>query len=129
MRYAYYPGCSLDATARPYGESVDTVAKLLGMELVEIDDWNCCGATAYMNVNEILSFCLSARNLAQAHRSGDPIVTACSACFTNLRKTDAYMAESQDLRDKVDEALVQAGMHYDGGAVIKHFLNAVIEDV
>ncbi len=129
MRYAYYPGCSLDATARPYGESVDTVAKLLGMELVEIDDWNCCGATAYMNVNEILSFCLSARNLAQAHRSGDPIVTACSACFTNLRKTDAYLAESQDLRDKVDEALGQAGMHYDGGAVIKHFLNAVIEDV
>ncbi|MBZ5498830.1 MAG: CoB--CoM heterodisulfide reductase iron-sulfur subunit B family protein [Acidobacteriia bacterium] len=127
MRYSYYPGCSLDATALPYGESVHAVASCLGIDLVEIEDWNCCGATAYMNVNEILSFCLSARNLAQAHRNGDPIVTACSACFTNLRKTDAYLAESPDIKNKVDQALGEAGLRYDGGAVIKHFLQVVVE--
>ena len=68
MRYAYYPGCSLEATAKPYQESVASVAKTLGIELVELNDWNCCGATAYMSVNEVLSFCLSARNLSQAPR-------------------------------------------------------------
>ncbi len=129
MRYAYYPGCSLDATARPYGESVNAVAKLLGMDLVEIEDWNCCGATAYMSVNEILSFCLTARNLAQARRIGDQLVTPCSACFTNLRKTEVYLAESADIKSKVNEALGEAGMHYEGGAVVKHFLQAVVEDV
>jgi heterodisulfide reductase subunit B len=129
MRYAYYPGCSLDATARPYGESVNAVAALLGMELAEIEDWNCCGATAYMNVNEVLSFCLSARNLAQAQRTGDPIVTACSACFTNLRKTEVYLVESPDIKDKVNQALGEAGMRYEGGTVVKHFLQAVVEDV
>ena len=117
----------MDATALPYGESVHAVASCLGIDLVEIEDWNCCGATAYMNVNEILSFCLSARNLAQAHRNGDPIVTACSACFTNLRKTDAYLAESPDIKNKVDQALGEAGLRYDGGAVIKHFLQVVVE--
>jgi heterodisulfide reductase subunit B len=129
MKYAYYPGCSLDATARPYGESVNAVAALLGMELVEIEDWNCCGATAYMNVNEVLSFCLSARNLVQAHRTGDPLVTACSACFTNLRKTEAYLVESPEIKGKVNQALGEAGMHYEGGTIVKHFLQAVVEDV
>jgi heterodisulfide reductase subunit B len=129
MRYAYYPGCSLDATARPYQESVLAVAKLLGTDLVEIEDWNCCGATAYMSVNEVLSFCLSARNLAQARRTGDQVVTACSACFTNLRKTDVYLAESADIKEKVNQALGEAGMHYEGGTVIKHFLQVVVEDV
>ncbi len=93
MRYAYYPGCSLEATGKPYEESVAAVAKALGMELVELEDWNCCGATAYMSVNEILSFCLSARNLCQAKKTGDTLVTPCSACFTNLRKTETYLGE------------------------------------
>ncbi len=129
MRCAYFPGCSLDATGRPYGESVNAVAAALGIELVEIDDWNCCGATAYMNVNEVLSFCLSARNLSQAARTGGPLVTACSACFTNLRKTEAYLVKFPQLKDKVDQALAEGGIRYDGGVGAKHFLQVVVEDI
>ncbi len=129
MKYSYYPGCSLDATGRPYEESVSAVAKALGMELVEIPDWNCCGATAYMNVNEVLSFCLSARNLAQAAELGGPIVTPCSACFTNMRKTENYLQEFPELKRKVDAALGEAGMRYDGGVETRHFLQAVVQDV
>ncbi len=129
MRYAYFPGCSLDSTARPYGESVEAVASALGMELVEVDDWNCCGATAYMSVNEILSFSLSARNLCQASKTGGPLVTPCSACFTNLRKTEKYLAEFPEVKKKVDAALAAAGMRYDGGIEAKHLLQVVVEDV
>ncbi len=129
MRYAYYPGCSLHATARPYQESVAAVAGPLGMELVEIDDWNCCGATAYMSVNEVLSFCLTARNLALAAKTGDAVVTPCSACYTNLRKTEAYLAEFPEVKKQVDGALAEDGMRYDGGVASKHLLQAVVEDV
>ena len=129
MRFAYFPGCSMDATARPYGESVNAVASALGIELVEVDDWNCCGATAYMSVNEVLSFCLSARNLSQAGRIGETLVTPCSACFTNLRKTEAYLKEFPEMRAKVNTALAEAGMKYEGGVVTKHFLQALVEDV
>jgi heterodisulfide reductase subunit B len=129
MRYAYYPGCSLEATGRPYNESVLAVAKILGMELVELEDWNCCGATAYMSVNEILSFSLSARNLCRAKKTGDTLVTPCSACYTNLRKTEAYMVEFPAMKAKVDEALAEANLKYDGGVVTKHFLQAIMEDV
>ncbi len=129
MRYAYFPGCSLDSTARPYGESVEAVASALGMELVEVDDWNCCGATAYMCVNEILSFSLNARNLCQASKTGGPLVTPCSACFTNLRKTEKYLADFPDIKKKVDAALAEAGLRYDGGIETKHLLQVVVEDV
>jgi heterodisulfide reductase subunit B2 len=129
MRFAYYPGCSLDATAKPYDESVRAVAEALGMELVEVEDWNCCGATAYMSVNEVLAFCLSARNLSQASKSGDTLLTPCSACFTNLRKTEHYLVEFPEMKRKVDSALAEAGMRYDGGVVTKHLLQAVVEDI
>jgi len=129
MRYAYYPGCSLEATGRPYEESVAAVSKVLGIELVELEDWNCCGATAYMSINEALSFSLSARNLCQAKKIGDTLVTACSACYTNLRKTEAYLAEFPDLKSKVNTSLAEAGLSYDGGIKTKHFLQTVVEDV
>jgi heterodisulfide reductase subunit B2 len=129
MRYAYYPGCSLEATGRPYEESVAVVAKALGIELVELEDWNCCGATAYMSINETLSFSLSARNLCQAKKIGDTLVTACSACYTNLRKTETYLKEFPEIKGKVDVALAEAGLRYDGGITTKHFLQTVVQDV
>ena len=105
MRYAYYPGCSLEATGRPYQESVVAVSKTLGIELVELEDWNCCGATAYMSINEALSFSLSARNLCQAKKIGDTLVTACSACYTNLRKTETYLAEFPEILDEPQKTM------------------------
>jgi heterodisulfide reductase subunit B len=129
MKVAYYPGCSLHATARAYDESIRSIAGLMDLTLEEIDDWSCCGATAYMNVNEILSFALSARNLALAAKTGLPVVSPCSACYTNLRKTEKYLAEIPDIKRKVDEALAAGGLRYDGGVVSKHLLQVVVEDV
>ncbi len=129
MRYAYYPGCSLEATGKPSQDSVIKVAKALDIELVELEDWNCCGATAYMSINETLSFALSARNLCQAKKIGDTLVTACSACYTNLRKTEAYLVEFPEIKSKVDASLAEAGIRYEGGVATKHFLQTVVEDV
>jgi heterodisulfide reductase subunit B len=108
---------------------VAAVAKALEIELVELEDWNCCGATAYMSVNEPLSFSLSARNLCQAKKISNTLVTACSACYTNLRKTEAYLVDFPEMKMKVDAALAEAGLRYDGGIVTKHFLQTVVEDV
>jgi heterodisulfide reductase subunit B len=129
MKCTYYPGCSQHSTARGYEESIQTVAKPLDLELETLDDWNCCGATAYMSVNEVLSFCLTARNLSLAAKAGHPVVTPCNACFTNLRKTNAYMAEFPEVKAKVDEALGAGGMAYDGKTPTKHLLQVIVEDV
>ena len=82
-----------------------------------------------MSINEVLSFSLSARNLCQAKKIGDTLVTACSACYTNLRKTETYLADFPEIKSKVDTALAEAGLNYEGGIVTKHFLQTVVEDV
>ena len=84
MRYSYYPGCSLHSTGVAYDKSVRATFEALDAELVELEDWNCCGATAYMSVKETVACVVSARNLALAERQGLDLVAPCSACFTVL---------------------------------------------
>jgi heterodisulfide reductase subunit B len=129
MNYTYYPGCSAHASGRAYDESTRAVAPKLGITLTELPDWSCCGATAYMNVNEVLSFCLTARNLALAEKAENPVCTACSACFTNLAKTNAYLVKYPDLRAKVDAALAEGDLAYHGKVETKHLLDVVVRDV
>ena len=95
MRVSYYPGCSLEATARDYRESLEYVCRRLGIELAEIDDWSCCGATAAHSTDEFLSLALPARNLALAEQAGLDVVVPCPMCFNRLKTTEqALKAES-----------------------------------
>ncbi|MCX7920285.1 MAG: CoB--CoM heterodisulfide reductase iron-sulfur subunit B family protein [bacterium] len=129
MRYAYYPGCSLSATAKAYDISSKVVSKELGIEFEELEDWNCCGATAYLSVTELLSFTFSARNLALAEKMGLDIVAPCSSCFTILNKTNLYLAEYPDLKRKVDIALAEGGLKYSGNVKVRHLLDVYVNDI
>ena len=104
MKYLYYPGCSLESQAKAYDLSLRAVFKLLGEELLEIQDWNCCGATAYMSVKETVAFSISARNLAIAESMGGEVVAPCSSCFTILNKTNRYLKEEPALSPKQPKA-------------------------
>ena len=88
MRVSYYPGCSLEATARDYRESLEYVCRRLGIELAEINDWSCCGATAAHSTDEFLSLALPARNLALAEQAGLDVVVPCPMCFNRLKTTE-----------------------------------------
>jgi heterodisulfide reductase subunit B len=81
----YYPGCSLDGTSREFGESLVALARALGADLKEIDDWSCCGASSAHVVNSKLAVALPARNLALAEAQGfDEVVAPCAACYNRL---------------------------------------------
>ena len=84
MEYAYYPGCSLEATGRPYDVSLRLVFQRLGIGLKEIEDWNCCGATSYISMNKLTAYSLTARNLAYAERMGLDVCAPCSSWPTSL---------------------------------------------
>ena len=95
--YLYYPGCSLEGSARAYASSLAAIVAPLGIELHEIDDWNCCGATEYLTLSPLRGHALIARNLAlaESQRNGSStLVAPCSACYVNLSKTDHYFRES-----------------------------------
>ncbi len=98
MTLGLYPGCSLKGSSREYTESVFAVANACGIELLEIEDWNCCGATAAHNLNKELSLALPARILSLAEKQGmKEIVVPCAACYSRLTVTKHELAENQEL--------------------------------
>jgi heterodisulfide reductase subunit B len=105
------------------------VVELLDVELEELEDWNCCGATGYMSVNELLSFAISARNLVLAERVGKDLVTPCSACFAVLNKTEVYLKEHEDLKTKVERCLNAANLSYGGKVRVRHLLDIFVNDI
>jgi heterodisulfide reductase subunit B len=85
MRIGYYPGCSLHGTSREFDESLRAVAGALEVELVEVEDWSCCGATSAHATNHLLAVALAARNLALAETQGlDELLAPCAACYNRL---------------------------------------------
>ncbi len=131
--YLLYPGCSMETGAKAYHQSLAAIAAPLGLELAEIDDWNCCGATEYLGINLIPAYALISRNLALAARQGNgtrTVVAPCSACYLNLAKADHYMEERPILGERVNEALAAGGLHYEPGSLeIRHLLDVMINDL
>ncbi|MGB9698345.1 MAG: CoB--CoM heterodisulfide reductase iron-sulfur subunit B family protein [Thermodesulfobacteriota bacterium] len=85
MRISYYPGCSLQGTAVEYDQSLKAVAEKLGIELVELPDWNCCGASSAHALDFMLAKNLAARNLAMAERQSMDLLVPCAACYNRLQ--------------------------------------------
>jgi heterodisulfide reductase subunit B len=88
MKVSYYPGCSLEGSARDYRESVEGVCKRLGIKLVELEDWNCCGATAAHSLKHRASIELPGRNLVLAENAGNDLVAPCPMCFNRLKAAE-----------------------------------------
>jgi heterodisulfide reductase subunit B len=132
MKYTLYPGCSLEKNASAYMDSMLAVAKPLGIEFTEIDDWNCCGATEYISLNLMAAYSLIARNLALAAKQNgtQTLVAPCSACYLNLSKVDKYMGETPRLAENVNSALAAGGLAYKAGTVkTRHLLDVVVNDI
>ncbi|HUV53375.1 MAG TPA: CoB--CoM heterodisulfide reductase iron-sulfur subunit B family protein [Dehalococcoidia bacterium] len=128
--YTYFPGCSSsDGGAKAYGMSTEAIAKALDMELIELEDWNCCGSTPYSGVDELASLCNSARNLALAEKKGFDIVTPCSSCYVILKRTNQYLKEYPRLKAKVDEALAAGGLEYHGTVKPRHLLDVLVNEI
>jgi heterodisulfide reductase subunit B len=94
MRVSYYPGCSLEGSARDYRESVEGVCKRLGIELVELPDWNCCGATAAHSLKHRASIELPGRNLVLAEKVGSDLVVPCPMCFNRLKAAEKALLKA-----------------------------------
>lgn len=129
-RYAYFPGCSSsEGTAVAYGESIRAIAAPIGMELAELEDWNCCGATPYYSTNELESLCVGARNLALAEKTGLEMVTPCSACYSILNRVNSQLRGHAKVKAEVDECLAAAGLEYKGTVKVRHLFEAIYTDI
>ncbi|MCP4118409.1 MAG: disulfide reductase [Desulfobacteraceae bacterium] len=131
MNYTYYPGCSLSGSAMEYDVSTRAVMARLGITLTEIDDWNCCGATAAEAVSSLLCSALGARNLALAE-SMDPssdILVPCSACYLNLKKVEMERKENPELAKNLDIILAGEELAINNPPKVRHLLDVLVNDI
>ncbi len=120
MNVSYYPGCSLDGTAREYGESVEAVFKTLGIELQELPDWSCCGSSSAHVSNDKLSVSLAARNLHIAEKVGLDLVVPCAACYQRLKVAEKSLLEGEKIEG--------ISTDYEGRFAIKHVADFLWEN-
>ncbi len=126
MRYTFFPGCSLESTARDFHESTMALAKALDIRLDELPGWTCCGSTPAHSVDATLSVALPAKNLAEAAKLGRDMVVVCAACYSRLANANMVMKNDPEMRAKV-EAII--GMPYAGEVRVRHLLQVLTEDV
>ena len=119
MRVSYYPGCSLESTARDYDESLRAVFDVLGIELRELEDWNCCGASSAHITDDFLSMALPMRNLEIAEKENNDLLIPCMACFNRLKSAE---------KAAIGEIKTDVKTSYKGKIKIKHILDFLSED-
>jgi heterodisulfide reductase subunit B len=106
MRVGYYPGCSLEGTARQYDISAKQVCRSLGIELEEVPGWSCCGSSPALKMNRLLSTALSAHNLALMERQGvSEVVAPCPFCFRRLKSAQEEIGGDPALREEVQQII------------------------
>jgi heterodisulfide reductase subunit B len=128
MKYAYYPGCSLHSTGKDYDISAQAVCKALGIELHEIPDWTCCGASSGHSTSKLLSVALPVQDLLTAQEMGLDTAVCCAACYNRLRIANVTMmphSRADDLVSAVDEVI---GRPYRGEVGVKHLLEIVTKE-
>ena len=126
MQFSYYPGCSLHSTAVEYDQSVRAVFERLGVQLKDLEDWNCCGASSAHSLNRELALALPARNIAIAQEAGLDLVMPCAACYSRHKAADHVLRTGNGQRRRIEEI---AGFTYSGTVGVRPLLDVVCSDI
>lgn len=130
-KYTYYPGCSSQASAKHLDRSLRAIAPKLDVELEDIEDWNCCGASVgHVAGGSLPASALSGRNLAKARTQGtEDILTPCAACYLNTHGVNEKIKNDVRTRKRINEALEAADLSYDGDLNVRHACEVLVNDV
>ncbi len=126
MKVSYYPGCSLHGTAKEYDQSVRAVSRTLGIDLEEIEDWSCCGASSAHATNFKLSIALPARDLIAAEKKAQDVMVPCAACFSRFKTAEHHLRHDPALKAEVEEIV---GGKYQGSVAIRNPIDIIVNDI
>lgn len=128
MIYNYYPGCTLSTKAKQLDRAARRAAEVLGFPLVELPEWQCCGAVYPMAPDAIAERLSAVRALVAARANGGVLVTLCSACYHVLKRVNHDMATNAELRTKVNSYL-QLAEPYNGETKVVHYLEVLRDEI
>lgn len=127
MQIGYYPGCSLESSAKEFDLSIRAIFREMKISLKDIPDWSCCGASPAHYLNEELAKALPYRNLVKAEEAGlDKVVSPCPACYSHLKHVHEEVLKEAPLADRLGTIV---GKKYNGGIVSRHLLDFIKEDI
>lgn len=126
MKVSYFPGCTLNTTGKGFDNAVRAATAAVGLELVELPDWNCCGATYPLIVDNMLEMAAPAHVLIAARDQGMTLTTACTTCYNVLKRTNHFIRTHPDERERIN-AFVEA--EYAGETEVKDILHLLRDDV
>ncbi len=128
LKYALFTGCTAKQSTPEQMMSTMAVARKLGIEMIELTEASCCGASHLQDYDDFLSLVLNARNIAYAEKHGLTMVTICNTCQLNTAMTKHRLDKNPELKAKVNEKLAEVGLEYKGTSNVIHFLYAIIDD-
>ena len=126
MPIPYYPGCTLSTKGRGYDASGRAVAKALGLELEELQDWNCCGATFPLAMDNLLAMTGPTQVLVEARAHSDRLVTLCAICYNVLKRTNHFLQSDAEKRDRINYFIET---DYAGDLRVQHFLEILRDEL
>ncbi|MEE9590894.1 MAG: CoB--CoM heterodisulfide reductase iron-sulfur subunit B family protein [Thermodesulfobacteriota bacterium] len=122
MKIPYYPGCTLNTVAKDFDTSAREAATVLGLELKELDQWNCCGASFPLTPDNVMGLTAPTKVLVNARKEGDTVTTLCSVCYNVLKRTNKAINDDRDRRNLINEFIEE---EYDGSLQVIHFLEVL----
>ena len=128
MKFASFIGCNIPARVSQYADATEAVFEKLDIELVEFDEFACCGYPV-RNVDQRAFVLSAAKNLAAAEAAGLDIMTMCKCCFGSLKKAEAVLSRDQGLKAEVNTILAKEKLHYEGRVQVNHLLPVLHRDV
>jgi heterodisulfide reductase subunit B2 len=126
MKVSYFPGCTLNTTGKGFDNAVRASAAAVGLELVELAEWNCCGATYPLIVDNMLELAAPAHVLVAAREEGDVLTTACTTCYNVLQRTNRFVRQHEEERERIN-SFIEAD--YGGEVEVKDILHLLRDDI
>lgn len=128
MKYALFLGCNIPARVVQYESAARAVMRRLGVQLIDIRDFKCCGYPV-RNLDRKAYLLSASENLARAEKLGLNIMALCKCCFGSLKEAEHFLKEEGSLQEEIKQALAQKGLQYEGKFEVKHFLSVLYHDV
>ncbi len=128
MKYALFLGCNIPARVVQFETAARAVMGQVGIQLVDIRDFKCCGYPV-RNLDQKAFLLSASENLAWAEKFGLNIMTLCKCCFGSLKEAEHFLKEDGDLQEEIKKLLAAKGMQYEGKIEVKHFLSVLYHDV
>jgi len=129
MKISYYPGCTLKTKAKNLETSAIASMEALGVEVEELDRWNCCGAVYSLSDDDLIHQVAPVRNLIRAKEQGaDKLVTICSMCYNTLARANLVMKENEEKRDTIN-SFMDDEIDYFGEVEVVHLLTYLKEQI